>query len=93
MKPIKNLKELKKGDWISTQRIFRATSDNKLVGTRKIAKIINVKGKDINISCWDIVGEEIKKGMIFGRNKELFLLEEKEIREYEKRLMLMELEK
>lgn len=97
MKPIKSF-GIHEGDWLSTYKYYNTLNkDDKLVYIQVIGKVLGVGyniPQDIQIKCWEILdGEIIKEDVDFPAGEEgTFLLDENEIREFKKRLILKGLE-
>lgn len=92
MKLIKPNK-LKEGDWFRTQPIYNSLNKkNEIMGIYSLCYVEKIKGKDIYIKNWVITGNKIVKGAIFSAKEEIYLLNKKELMEFNKRLILLSLE-
>lgn len=96
MKPIKAMK-LKIGDWFRTQPIFsRINERNELVGIYSLCYVKKVKGNkkggnDIYVASWTIDGDKMYKGGLPFKMDKVFLLNKKEMGEFNKKLILLNL--
>lgn len=93
MKPIK-LSELKEGDWFCNDGIYvySRNKKNTLSMYRSYAFVKEIDGKNIRIKCWGIQEGEVIDRNILDKNEELFSLDEKEVGEIRKLLIIHSLQ-
>ena len=88
MEEIKNTKELKVGDWLCNQGIFRANENNNLSEYKICFSILglNEEGKFL-IKCWQLEDGKVTGKGYLERAEILFLLDEKEADELKRKIM------
>lgn len=101
MKPV-NSNQLKVGDWIVNQRTFTSlTKEGLIQGVYDICQIERIvlveegsrKGKeDIYVKCWNVIGDKVNRGGGLGDMDKIYLLEEGDLIDIKKQIMLKSLE-
>ena len=92
MKPIERI-DLKEGDWISTSPIFRGINEkNQIFSIQTIGNILKIKDNQLHTKFWKVEGKKVV-GVSYKieKDEEIFLLEEKEINNFRKQIILINL--